>query len=143
MEINRLECFPAEDGHIESVLIGVEKVKVSFQTWDARMLVLIFNDVGAVTSLHSVYEDIGEFEVVSLEEGLKKYTFRSAWSDDSEQTKEVMLPRIWSQGKTKCVICQINEEQLVVIFYDTTMDVKDNYLFAKQLEIKVRELFLQ
>lgn len=90
MEINRLECFPAEDGHIESVLIGVEKVKVSFQTWDARMLVLIFNDVGAVTSLHSVYEDIGEFEVVSLEEGLKKYTFRSAWSDDSEQTKEVI-----------------------------------------------------
>lgn len=90
MEINRLDCFPAEDGHIESVLIGVEKVKVSFQTWDTRMLVLIFNDVGAVTSLHSVYEDIGEFEVVSLEEGLKKYTFRSAWSDDSEQTKEVI-----------------------------------------------------
>lgn len=90
MEINRLDCFPAEDGHIESVLIGVEKVKMSFQTWDTRMLVLIFNDVGAVTSLHSVYEDIGEFEVVSLEEGLKKYTFRSAWSDDSEQTKEVI-----------------------------------------------------
>lgn len=90
MEINRLECFPAEDGHIESVLIGVEKVKVSFQTWDARMLVLIFNNVGAVTSSHSVYEDIGEFEVVSLEDGLKKYIFRSAWSDESEQTKEVI-----------------------------------------------------
>mgnify|MGYP003290758421 CR=1 FL=1 len=60
-----------------------------------------------------------------------------------ESVKGQMLPRIWSQGKTKCVICQINEEQLVVIFYDTTMDVKDNYLFAKQLEIKVRELFLQ
>ena len=90
MEINRLDCFPAEDGHIESVLIGVEKVKVSFQTWDARMLVLIFNDVGAVTSSHSVYEDIGEFEVVSLEDRLKKYIFRSAWSDESEQTKEVI-----------------------------------------------------
>lgn len=36
MEINRLDCFPAEDGHIESVLIGVEKVKVSFQTWAKR-----------------------------------------------------------------------------------------------------------
>ena len=60
-----------------------------------------------------------------------------------KSVKGQMLPRIWSQGKTKCVICQINEEQLVVIFYDTTMDVKDNYLFAKQLEIKVRELFLQ
>ncbi len=62
----------------------------SIQTWDARMLVLIFNDVGAVTSSHSVYEDIGEFEVVSLEDGLKKYIFRSAWSDESEQTKEVI-----------------------------------------------------
>lgn len=52
-----------------------------------------------------------------------------------------ILPRIWSQGKTKCVICQINQELLVVIFYDTTMDAKDNYLFAKQLEMKIKELF--
>ncbi len=56
-----------------------------------------------------------------------------------ESVKGQMMPRIWSQGKTKCVICKINEEQLVVIFYDTTMDVKDNYLFAKQLDIKIKK----
>ncbi len=52
------------------------------------------------------------------------------------------LPRIWSQGKTKCVICQINGEQLVALFYDTSMDVKENYLFAKQLDVKMKELLL-
>ena len=56
--------------------------------------------------------------------------------------KGQILPRIWSQGKTKCVICQINEELLVAIFYDTTMDAKDNYLFAKQLESNIKELFI-
>ena len=52
-----------------------------------------------------------------------------------------IFPRIWQQGKTRCVICRINEEQLVALFYDTCMDAKDNYLFAKQLDIKVKELF--
>ena len=36
MEIERKDSFPAEDGHIESILIGVEQVKISFQTWDAK-----------------------------------------------------------------------------------------------------------
>lgn len=52
-----------------------------------------------------------------------------------------ILPRIWSQGKTKCVICQISQERLGVLFYDTNMDVKDNYLFAKQMDMKLKELF--
>lgn len=89
------------------------------------------------------------FEVIKTDIKLETYDlfeqliFYNNVDDLFESVKGQMLPRIWSQGKTKCVICQINEEQLVVIFYDTTMDVKDNYLFAKQLEIKVRELFLQ
>ena len=57
-----------------------------------------------------------------------------------ESVKGQILPRIWSQGKTKCVICQINEEELVALFYDTSMDAKDNYLFAKQLDMKIKEL---
>lgn len=51
-----------------------------------------------------------------------------------------ILPRIWSQGKTKCVICRINEEMLVALFYDTSMSVMDNYLFAKQVDMKMKEL---
>lgn len=50
------------------------------------------------------------------------------------------LPRIWSQGITKCVICQISEEQLVALFYDTHMDARDNYIFAKEIDMKLKEL---
>lgn len=57
-----------------------------------------------------------------------------------ESVKGQVLPRMWSQGKTKCVISQINEEQLVALFYDTNMDAKDNYLFVKQLDMKIKEL---
>ena len=57
-----------------------------------------------------------------------------------ECVKGQILPRIWSQGKTKCVICQISEEQLVALFYDTNMDARDNYLFAKEVDMKLKEL---
>ena len=30
-QVRKLVSFPAEDGHIESVLVGVQEVKVSFQ----------------------------------------------------------------------------------------------------------------
>ena len=57
-----------------------------------------------------------------------------------ECVKGQILPRIWSQVKTKCVICQISEEQLVALFYDTNMDAVDNYLFAKEIDMKLKEL---
>lgn len=43
--MRELKTFPAADGHIESVLIGFRKVKISFQTWDRKKLVLIYDDV--------------------------------------------------------------------------------------------------
>ena len=41
-----------------------------------------------------------------------------------------ILPRIWSQGKIKCVICQINEASEKTILanggvYEKTIDVDD------------------
>ena len=45
-----------------------------------------------------------------------------------------MLPIIWGQGNTKCVICKANHEQLVALFYDKCMDAKDDYLYSKKLE---------
>ena len=81
MTIEKRDSFPAEDGHIESILIGVDQVKVSFQTWDSRKLVLIFDNAGAIVSSHSVYGDIGRFEISSDGSELKKYIFYSAWHD--------------------------------------------------------------
>ena len=88
MEIERKDSFAAEDGHIESILIGVDQVKISFQTWDSKKLVLIFDNVERVISSHSVYDDISEFQVSSAENGFKKYIFYSAWY---EEKKELLL----------------------------------------------------
>lgn len=84
------DSFPAEDGHIESVLIGVDQVKVSFQTWDSRKLVLIFDNVETIISSHSVYGDIGRFEIVSGRNELEKYVFYSAWYDENREEQEVL-----------------------------------------------------
>ena len=89
MEIERKDNFAAEDGHIESILIGVDQVKISFQTWDSKKLVLIFDNVEKVISSHSVYDDIGEFQICSAGNGLNNYIFYSAWDEDREK-KELL-----------------------------------------------------
>lgn len=58
-----------------------------------------------------------------------------------ESVNGQILPRIWTQGNTKCVLCQPNDEQIVALFYDNYMDAKDNYLYAKQLDSLLKELF--
>lgn len=51
-----------------------------------------------------------------------------------------ILPRIWVQGNTHCVICKPNSNQLVALFYDNCMDAKDNYLYAKKLDLLLKEV---
>lgn len=84
------DSFPAEDGHIESILIGVDQAKVSFQTWDSRKLVLIFNNIGSTMSSHSVYGDISRFEVISIDNGYKRFVFYSAWYDENNEDKQAL-----------------------------------------------------
>lgn len=50
-----------------------------------------------------------------------------------QSTTGQLLPRIWTQGDSKCVICRPNEEKIVCVFYDTQMDAKDHYFYAKRL----------
>ena len=88
--LEKKDSFPAEDGHIESILIGVDQVKISFQTWDCKKLVIIFDNVEKVISTQSVYGDIGEFQVSNGENGLKKYIFYSSWYDENGEDKEVL-----------------------------------------------------
>lgn len=52
-----------------------------------------------------------------------------------------LLPRIWTQGNTKCVICQPSDEQIVALFFDKCMNAKDNYFYSKQLDLQLKELF--
>ncbi|MDE6627180.1 MAG: hypothetical protein K2K56_12525 [Lachnospiraceae bacterium] len=88
--LEKKESFPAADGHIESILIGVDQVKISFQTWDSKKLVFIFDNVERVISSHSVYGDISEFQESYSGNGLKKYIFYSAWYDENGEDKEVL-----------------------------------------------------
>ena len=76
-KIVKLDSFSSYDGHIESILIGSEIAKVSFQTWDGKALIIIFNNVESVVSNHSVYGDIGEF-ICTDHKKLKKYSFKDA-----------------------------------------------------------------
>lgn len=50
-------------------------MKISFQTWDGRQIVLIYNDVKKVTSLNSVYYDISTCQIVQIEDNKFEYTF--------------------------------------------------------------------
>ena len=43
-EIMKRNSFPVADGHIESILIGCDDVKVSFQSWNAKKIVIIFRN---------------------------------------------------------------------------------------------------
>ena len=52
-----------------------------------------------------------------------------------------ILPRIWTQGNTKCVISRLSDDKLVCVFYDTQLDAKDNYFYAKRLNDELSELF--
>lgn len=85
-QIKKPDFFPAEDGHIESVLIGVQIMKVSFQDWKGRRLVIIFQDMLGFQGYDSeeqsiLYQDIGEFSVKELGNELKEYRFIGAWDD--------------------------------------------------------------
>lgn len=85
-QIMKLDSFQAEDGHIESVLIGVQVIKVSFQDWKGRRLVIIFQDTLGIQGCDSeeqsiLYQDIGEFSVKELGNELKEYHFVGAWDD--------------------------------------------------------------
>ena len=85
-QIKKLDSFPAEDGHIESVLIGVQIIKVSFQDWKGRRLVIIFQDTLGIQGYDSeeqsiLYQDIGDFSVKELGNEFKEYRFIGAWDD--------------------------------------------------------------
>lgn len=52
-----------------------------------------------------------------------------------------ILPRIWTQGNTKCIISQPNGAQIIALFYEKHLDAKDNYFYAKQLDMQLKEIF--
>lgn len=81
--MEKLEAFPADDGHIESLVIGVDQVKVSLHTWNDRALVLIYGDVREVRQRRCVGPDLGGYTETPLPDGLCRYRFSGAWDRES------------------------------------------------------------
>lgn len=104
-QIRMLDSFPAEDGHIESILIGVQVIKVSFRDWKGRKLVIIFQDVEAFHGCDSeeqsiLYHDIGEFAVRELEKELKEYRFVGSWDEQAFFSIKAKAIEIYEVGVT-------------------------------------------
>lgn len=51
-----------------------------------------------------------------------------------------ILPRIWTQGNTKCVVCQPTQNQVIALFYDSQLDAKNEYFHAQKLDSELKEL---
>lgn len=87
-QVKKLESFAPEDGHIESVLVGVQELKVSFQDWRGKQLVLLFHDVEEFHSMDSAWQcmfnqDIGKFTICQLENDFNEYCFVGAWDENT------------------------------------------------------------
>ena len=51
-----------------------------------------------------------------------------------------ILPRIWTQGNTRCIVCQPTPNQIMALFYNSSLDVKDEYYRAKELDTLLKQL---
>ena len=116
---NRIQCdtFPAEDGHIESILIGADSLKVSFQTWNSRKLFLIYEEIGEVVSCNAVYGDIDKYQVIDLEEGRKRHLFYSSWWGEEKvvlsiNAKDVKIFQVGSDGGNNSALFDVGYEYI-------------------------------
>lgn len=59
----------------------------------------------------------------------------------NESCEGQLMPQIWSQGKTKAILCKPSENKIVILFLESELNVKENYMRAKDLDIKVKTVF--
>ena len=59
----------------------------------------------------------------------------------SQNINGQLLPKIWTQGHTKCVICKPTEEKIVCVFYDIQLDAKEHYFYAQKLSDELNIAF--
>ena len=99
--MEELKNFAEADGHIESVLIGCSAAKISFQTWDAQKLVIIYDGVESVHESHAVFGDIAEYRQTAGGEGPARYEFFGASAPDGEPVLRIIAEssKIYKTGE--------------------------------------------
>ena len=73
--MEELKNFSPYDGHIASILIGCGTAKISFRTWDAKKLVIIYEGVESIRESHAVFNDIAEYRETADGGELTGYEF--------------------------------------------------------------------
>ena len=64
----------------------------------------------------------------------------SSYDAINEYLEGALLPRIWSQGNSKCIITKINNE-IIALFYDSQLKSKEHYMWAKDLSQKLNDFY--
>lgn len=71
----KINTLNASDGHIESILIGYGQVKICFQTWDRRRVIIIYNGVTDVEDRQSVNRDVSFYSSHNYTETLIEFRY--------------------------------------------------------------------
>ncbi len=119
--IKELKQFPAEDGLIESIVIGWRVAKLSFQTWDSRRLVLIYDNVENLYENDAVFTDIGGYTVEKLDE---EYSIFKFYDNDNLEILSI-----------KAVSVKILETGGRAGINDALFDVGTNYVGGQNIDL--------
>jgi len=57
-----------------------------------------------------------------------------------ESIEGQILPRTWTQGNTRCIVCQPTTNQIMALFYNSSLNVKDEYYHAKEMDTLLKQL---
>lgn len=82
--------------------------------------------------------ELEEYDLFDLFEKLILY---KNTKDLLEDVTGQLMPRVWRQGATHCALCYPNYKRIIALFYDTGMDEKEDYFYAKELDLQIQELF--
>ena len=77
---------------------------------------------------------------VLFEQLILNNTPKSLWK---YMSKQKLLPRMWQQGNTKCVMCRSDKEKLIfALFYDSAQGAEEDWRFAQKLDSELKEIIL-
>lgn len=103
-----------------------------------RIIIKIVAKVDLNNKMFEILKTDEEFECLDLFNQLILY---NKIKNLTEYLDGQIMPRMWGQGNSKCIISRPNDNQVIAMFYESTMDAKENYFFAKKIDSLVKEVF--
>lgn len=127
-----------ELSHAVSGRIFAEECMVHIKEFMEKNNLVFLVEVDANENMFHIHKTDKELQSYDLFEQLILF---SNTEKLVQYTYGQLLPRIWTQGDTKCVICKPNDEKIVCAFYDSQLDAKEHYFFAKNLNDELSTLY--